>query len=112
MSWLVSAAMVKIGCIFIYLSEVRNRWLVAYTLIKNPSLQKCTANNIALLAKEKDLQANEVFLFKDDIQDVMSDWKIMKSDKSKELAVDCKVDLGEEYAQTRQTAQDSQLYPR
>lgn len=25
----------------------RNRWLVAYTLLRNPSLQKLTASNIA-----------------------------------------------------------------
>ncbi len=35
-------------------TRVRNRWLVAYTLIKNPSIQQYTANNIELLKKDKE----------------------------------------------------------
>ena len=32
----------------------RNRWLVAYTLVRNPSIQQYTANNIELLKKDKE----------------------------------------------------------
>lgn len=33
---------------------VRNRWLVAYTLVRNPSIQQYTAKNIELLKKDKE----------------------------------------------------------
>ena len=40
----------------------RNRWLVAYTLLRNPSLQRLTANNIRLLQLEEiSREKNKVF---------------------------------------------------
>ena len=33
--------------------RIRNRWLVAYTLVRNPSLQRLTARNLAISASEE-----------------------------------------------------------
>lgn len=38
---------------FSIVTRIRNRWRVAYTLIRNPSIQKYTAKNIELLKKDE-----------------------------------------------------------
>ena len=40
--------------------QARNRWLVAYTLIKNPSLVKLTASNLATRAVAMDTSCKEL----------------------------------------------------
>ena len=62
----------------------RNRWFVAYTLIRNPSLQKYTANNIALLVKEKKLQEDKVFILEHAIKNVKKDEERLEQKKKKE----------------------------
>lgn len=52
---------------------IRNRWQVAYTLVRNPSIQKYTASNIALVIKEKELQEERLFLLEHTIQSVGAD---------------------------------------
>ncbi len=40
--------------------QARNRWLVAYTLIRNPSLVKLTASNLATRAVAMDTSCTEL----------------------------------------------------
>ena len=52
----------------------RNRWLVAYTLLRNPSLQQHTANNIRLLQLEEISQKkNKVFKLEHILQNLSAE---------------------------------------
>lgn len=46
---------------------------MAYTLIKNPPLQQYTANNIVLLAQQKELQKEKLFILEHVIKNVKKD---------------------------------------
>ena len=62
----------------------RNRWLVAYTLIRNPSIQQYTANHIRLLAEEK--EKDKTFVLTNTIKSasdkvVLEEWNLGKKEK-------------------------------
>ena len=38
--------------------RIRNRWLVAYTLIRNPSLQELTASNLSATSEAEEEEAH------------------------------------------------------
>lgn len=65
------------GTFFLLVAHLaRNRWLVAYTLVRNPSIQKYTAKNIQLLLRHKEKEkkreeeeANKVFVLEDIIRE-------------------------------------------
>ena len=39
--------------------RVRNRWLVAYTLLRNPSIKGLTASNLAIGRCDHEISSNE-----------------------------------------------------
>ena len=45
----------------------RNRWFVAYTLVRNPSIQQYTAKNIQLLREQEERNQDRVFALEDAI---------------------------------------------
>ena len=62
----------------------RNRWLVAYTLIRNPSIQQYTANHIKLLAEEK--EKDKTFVLANTIKSasdeaILEEWDSGKKEK-------------------------------
>ena len=67
---------------------------MAYTLIKNPSIQRYTSSNISLLIQEKELEKDKVFLLEHAIQDVETDMKEMELKKKAEGDRDSDIDIG------------------
>lgn len=61
--YILSGSLWTCGSLFSIYADVqaRNRWLVAYTLIRNPSLQKLTASNIQLLQASAERDKKRVF---------------------------------------------------
>ena len=54
--------------------QVRNRWLVAYTLLRNPSLQELTARRI----KEKKVLEMEVIEEEPELEATASSWPLQQ----------------------------------
>ena len=59
--------------------QVRNRWLVAYTLLRNPSLQELTARRI----KEKKALEMEVIEEEPELEAAASSWAVQQPPFSK-----------------------------
>ena len=82
--------------------RARNRWCVAYTLVRNPALQKYTANNIQLLQLSAEENKKKVFSLEHTIRSLSQDHGKRNplfepgTKKKAELVDDMDIDIGEE----------------
>lgn len=57
---------------------------MAYTLIKNPSIQQYTANNMALIAKQKELEQGKVFVLEHVIDNMKKEQEYSEKGRNEE----------------------------